>query len=232
MNTSISERIATYAYEIFGVQYPRASLLVGVVLFAALGAAFFFFLWGFSAKSYRDAHPEGILLERPDSREQESARNSLYEFVNVVARDAYRDASGFTNDVHSRLGAGKGFDSKETIGGLLRHYAQEDFGARFTALSEIVPPAGREVSFPELSRRVERFVCSYEKMMFWTQRAALLIPISPNDTWYRQWDQTDVEFLARLRDITAKRGLDWLRGQVEGCRQQFRLRDTLKAGGA
>ena len=223
------ERSLSYLYESFGAPYPRASLVLGTVVFGLVGVLVFGLVWGFAAKSYREKHPEGTLMDRPDPQPQQQARVRLYEFFSVSAKEAYRDAIEFTNDVHTRLGEGQGFDPNQTVAGLLRKYAESDFAAKFTALDAVMPPNGKEASFVELSRRFEQFLCSYEKLVFWVQHAALLVPITPaTDVRYQRWNTTDIEFLSKLKDTLATREIDWLRQQASGCRESFRLREALK----
>ena len=159
-----------------------------------------------------------------DTAEERQARIALYELFNLAGHATYRDAVNFSNDVHSRLGAGDGFDPKQVIGGLLKKYGEADYMASFTQLQNATPPNGTAVAFKELLRRFERAYCSYEKLLFWTQHSALLIPISPDsDKAYQQWLRTDREFQRRFREAVAKQGLAYLRGQTEGCRNSFRL---------
>jgi hypothetical protein len=200
-------------------RHPRASVVIAVAVGSlVLGILTFLLILRFASQA--DHQP-------PDSDEQRQARAHLYEFFRLAAQDTYRDTIHFSNDIHTRLGAGKGFDMRQTLGGMLKNYAESDFAVKFTALARAMPPSGKHASFVELSHRFEQFFCSYDKLVFWTQRAALLVPINPpNDSAYQQWAKTDADFLSRLRETLAKPGFDYLRGQINGCRQSFRLRDS------
>jgi hypothetical protein len=172
-------------------------------------------------------YKNGIAISVPAPAAQEAMRKDLYEFHNRILTRLYGDSNGFVYEIYSKQFGNQGHQPKDlngAIGGLLRHYVEEDFAHDFTKLTDAIR-SDREIPYLEVRDLGRSFFRSYDKFAFWVQQTALKSGLDLKRSGsYQRWNKTDAEFLRDFNSMTAKKGMDFFRGDISD--RPYRIRDS------